>query len=43
VQTLLRLLIPLALAAAVVVSAATAHGRHQRMKPAPVRALQVHR
>ncbi|MFL6036446.1 MAG: hypothetical protein ACJ74I_15350 [Gaiellaceae bacterium] len=40
-QTLLRLLIPLALAAAVVVSAATAQGRHQRSKPAPVRTLQL--
>jgi hypothetical protein len=43
VQTLLRFLIPLALAVAVVVSAATAQGHHQRTKPAPVRALQLHR
>jgi hypothetical protein len=39
---LLRLLIPLALAAAVVVSAVTAQERHQRAKPAPARALQLH-
>jgi len=41
---LLRLLIPLALAAVVVVSAATtAQGRHPRAKPAPARTLQLHR
>jgi hypothetical protein len=39
---LLRLLIPLALAAAVVVSAATAQGRHERAKPEPARTLQLH-
>jgi predicted membrane-bound mannosyltransferase len=39
---LLRLLIPLALAAAVVVSAVTTQGRHQRAKPAPARVLQLH-
>jgi len=39
---LLRLLIPLALAAAVVMSAATAQGRHQRAKPQPARSLQIH-
>jgi len=42
VRMLLKLVVPLALAAAVVVSAVTAQARHQRLKPAPTRALQLH-
>jgi len=38
---LLRLLIPLALAAAVVVSAMNAPKTHARAKPAPARSLQL--
>jgi len=41
VGMLLRLLIPLALAAAVVVSALNAPGRHVPAKPAPARSLQL--
>jgi hypothetical protein len=43
VRILVRLLIPLALAAVVVVAAVTAPGSHARAKPAPTRALQLHR
>jgi hypothetical protein len=42
VRLLFKLVIPLALAAAVVVSAVTAQARHQRLEPAPTRALQLH-
>jgi hypothetical protein len=40
---LVRLLIPLALAAAVVVSAMTVQRPHTPAKPAPTRSLQLHR
>jgi len=43
VLTLVKLLIPLALAAAVLVSAMTVGSRHKPTKPAPERSLQVHR
>jgi hypothetical protein len=39
---LVKLLIPLALAAVVVLSAVTAQARHQQIKPAPARSLQLH-
>jgi len=39
---LVKLVIPLALAAAVVVSAATAPSRHHALKPSPARSLQLH-
>jgi len=39
---LLRLVIPLALAAAVLVAAINAPGKHVRTKPAPTRSLQLH-
>jgi len=39
---LVRLLVPLALAAAVVVSAVTASPAQRHAKPAPSRALQFH-
>jgi hypothetical protein len=42
VRLLFKLLIPVALAAVVVVSAVTAQARHQRLKPVPTRALQLH-
>jgi hypothetical protein len=42
VRLLFKLVIPLALAAAVVLSAVTAQARHQRLRPAPTRALQLH-
>jgi len=43
VLTLLKLLIPLALAATVLVSAMTVGSRHKQTKPAPPRSLQLHR
>jgi hypothetical protein len=43
VRILVRFLIPLALAAAVVVAAVTAPGSHVHAKQTPTRALQVHR
>jgi hypothetical protein len=41
--TLMKLLIPLALAAAVVVAAITVQSPHAPEKPAPARSLQLHR
>jgi hypothetical protein len=43
VPTLMKLLIPLALAAAVVVGAITVHAPQAPAKPAPTRSLQLHR
>jgi hypothetical protein len=41
--TLMKLLIPLALAAAVVVAAITVQPPHAPAKPVPTRSLQLHR
>jgi len=43
VPTLVKLVIPLALAAAVLVAALTVQPPQTRTKPAPTRSLQLHR
>jgi len=43
VESLAKLLIPLALLAAVLVAATTAPGTRTHAKPAPARSLQLHR
>jgi hypothetical protein len=43
VLTVMKLLIPLALAATVLVSAMTVGSRHKHTKPSPQRSLQLHR